>query len=154
MQPANGLIYLDLNVMATEISPVPGRAIPLKVDSGATTDGHLHALLLEAQLRLLENRDFAIGAAARVGEMQTRLTTREIEVANALTLNHENNLHIQNHIAHIVRLEQALAGIAPRLQELTVRSVRLDDVYASTTWRIGRIMMLPIRLLRRILRRS
>ncbi len=140
--------------MATEIPPVRGRSVPLEIDSDAMTNGHLHALLLEAQLRLLENRDFAIGAAARVGEMQTRLTTREIEVANALTLNHENNLHIQNHIAHIARLEQALAGIAPRLQELTVRSVQLDDVYASTTWKIGRIAMLPIRLLRRILRRS
>lgn len=140
--------------MSTEKPPVRGRSVTSAVDSEVTTDGHLHALLLEAQLRLLESRDFAIGAAARVGEIQTQLATRELEVANVLTLNHENNLHIQNHIAHIARLEDALASIAPRLHELTVRSRQLDDVHASATWQIGRIAMLPIRILRRLLRRT
>ena len=140
--------------MATEIPPVRGRSVPSEADAEATTDGHLRALLLEAQLRLLESRDFAIGAAARVGETQTRLVTKEIELANAFTSNHEKNLHIQNHIAHIARLEEALNGVTHRVHELTVRSRQLDDVYASATWRIGRIVLLPIRILRRVLHRS
>lgn len=114
----------------------------------------LRIQLIEAQLRLFEVRDFAIGASARAGEMQARLTTKELELANALTMNHEKNIHIQNHAAHIARLEQALAEVEPRTRELVARSAQLDRVYASTTWRLGRLLMLPVRILRRLLRRA
>lgn len=114
----------------------------------------LRIQLIEAQLRLFEVRDFAIGASARAGEMQARLTTKELELANALTTNHEKDIHIQNHAAHIARLEQALAEVEPKTRELVSRSAQLDRVYASTTWRLGRLLMLPVRILRRLLRRA
>ncbi|MFM8971007.1 MAG: hypothetical protein ACKOI3_12480 [Actinomycetota bacterium] len=114
----------------------------------------LRIQLIEAQLRLFEVRDFAIGASARSGEMQARLTTKELELANALTTNHEKDIHIQNHAAHIARLEQALAEVEPKTRELVSRSAQLDRVYASTTWRLGRLLMLPVRILRRLLRRA
>lgn len=115
---------------------------------------NLRIQLIEAQLRLFEVRDFAIGASARAGEMQARLTTKELELANALTTNHEKDIHIQNHAAHIARLEQALAEVEPKTRELVSRSAQLDRVYASTTWRLGRLLMLPVRILRRLLRRA
>jgi len=114
----------------------------------------LRIQLIEAQLRLFEVRDFAIGASARAGEMQARLTTKELELANALATNHEKDIHIQNHAAHIARLEQALAEVEPKTRELVSRSAQLDRVYASTTWRLGRLLMLPVRILRRLLRRA
>ncbi|MFM7308446.1 MAG: hypothetical protein ACKO2Q_10805, partial [Actinomycetota bacterium] len=114
----------------------------------------LRIQLIEAQLRLFEVRDFAIGASARAGEMQARLTTKELELASALTTNHEKDIHIQNHAAHIARLEQALAEVEPKTRELVSRSAQLDRVYASTTWRLGRLLMLPVRILRRLLRRA
>lgn len=110
---------------------VPNRA-PL-----ANDNHELQIELLETQLRLLETRDFAIGAAARSGEMQLRL-----DIMSAT--NRDLNVHIENHLAHIERLETALAA----------RTAKLDLVYASTTWRIGRMMMLPVRLIRRVLKRS
>lgn len=110
---------------------VPNRA-PL-----ANDNHELQIELLETQLRLLETRDFAIGAAARSGEMQLRLDTMS-------ATNRDLNVHIENHLAHIERLETALAA----------RTAKLDLVYASTTWRIGRMMMLPVRLIRRVLKRS
>jgi len=114
----------------------------------------LRIQLIEAQLRLFEVRDFAIGASARAGEMQARLTTKELELANALATNHEKDIHIQNHAAHIARLEQALTEVEPKTRELVSRSAQLDRVYASTTWRLGRLLMLPVRILRRLLRRA
>jgi len=129
------------------------------VDSEDVTDelsrseiDDLRIQLIETQLRLLEVRDFAIGASARAGEMQARLTTKELELAKALQINHEKNVHIENHTAHIARLEQALAEVEPRMRELVARSAQLDRVYSSTTWRVGRLVMLPVRLLRRIFR--
>lgn len=110
---------------------VPNRA-PL-----ANDNHELQIELLETQLRLLETRDFAIGAAARSGEMQLRLDTMS-------ATNRDLNVHIENHLAHIERLETALAA----------RTAQLDLVYASTTWRIGKMMMLPVRLIRRVLKRS
>jgi hypothetical protein len=123
-------------------------------DAASAVGDDLRIELLEMQLRLFETRDFAIGASARAGEMQARLTTKEIELANALTVNHENNIHIENHLAHIARLEAALAAVEPQIRELNARAAQLDRVYASVTWRLGKFLMLPVRLIRRIVRRS
>jgi hypothetical protein len=123
-------------------------------DAASAVGDDLRIELLEMQLRLFETRDFAIGASARAGEMQARLTTKEIELANALTVNHENDIHIENHLAHIARLEAALAAVEPQIRELNARAAQLDRVYASVTWRLGKFLMLPVRLIRRIVRRS
>lgn len=139
-----------------------GRTLPAKprgrVAASDSTDAdeseaNVRVQLIEAQLRILELRDFAIGSAARVGEMQVRLTTKEHELAQALTVNHYKDIHISNHLAHIARLEAALAENDSRIKQLLVRSTQLDHVYASMTWRLGRVLMLPVRIVRRLLRR-
>ena len=84
--------------------------------------------------------------------MHARLQTKEFELAAALTEKHERDLHIQNHLAHIARLEQAMAAAKSRIEALALRSSELDRVYASRTWKLGRLQMLPIRLLKRLLR--
>ena len=123
-------------------------------DNADESDTTVRVQLIEAQLRILELRDFAIGSAAKVGEMQVRLTTKEHELAQALTVNHYKDIHISNHLAHIARLEAALAENDSRFKQLLARSTQLDLVYASMTWRIGRVLMLPVRIMRRLLRRT
>ena len=108
--------------------------------------------LVETRLQILQLRDFAIGEAAKSGEMRVRLQTKEYELAAALAINHEKNLHIQNHLAHIARLEEAMAAATKRTEALAARSSQLDRVYASRTWKLGRLLMLPVRVVKRLLR--
>ena len=71
--------------------------------------------LRDVETQLLHSRDFAIGAAAEVGE-------------------------------HRALLEQEA------LRNKKLRN-ELGRVYKSSTWRIGRMMLFPIRVLRRLSRR-
>lgn len=108
--------------------------------------------LVEARLQIMQLRDFAIGEAAKSGEMRVRLQAKESELAAAITVNNEKDLHIQNHLAHIARLEQAIAVAASHTAALALRSAELDRVYASRTWKLGRLLTLPIRVVKRLLR--
>jgi len=71
--------------------------------------------LRDTETRLMHSRDFAIGAAAEVGEHRALL---ELEALRNKKLKNE-----------------------------------LNRVYKSSTWRIGRMMLLPIRVLRGLLHR-
>lgn len=76
------------------------------------------------ELDVLNSRDFAVGQAATIGELRYRAASQS---AN-----------------QIARLEAALAAVR---QELAA-------VRASTTWKLGRILMFPVRTAKRILRRG
>lgn len=104
--------------------------------------------IMQLELALLQSRDFAIGAAAEAGVaplMREKYVESERQLGDA-------NAHIESHIAHIQRLEQALAD-ALKLERVNkdLRS-QLEKMKSSLTWRIGRLVMLPIRLIKRILR--
>ena len=71
--------------------------------------------LSDTETRLLHSRDFAIGAAAELGEHRALLDQEALR-----------NKRLKN---------------------------ELNRVYKSSTWRIGRMMLLPIRVLRGLLRR-
>jgi len=71
--------------------------------------------LRDTETRLMHSRDFAIGAAAEVGEHRALLEQEALR-----------NKKLKN---------------------------ELNRVYKSSTWRIGRIMLLPIRVLRGLLHR-
>ena len=71
--------------------------------------------LRDTETRLLHSRDFAIGAAAELGEHRARLAEAALR-----------NKKLRN---------------------------ELNRVYKSSTWRIGRMMLLPIRVLRGLLRK-
>ena len=84
---------------------------------------------VEAELRLqiMQLRDHAIGTTAQVGELRARLQEKEVE------------LEIKN--ARISHLRKNLDQQEARLR-------------ATFTWRVGNFFMLPIRILRRLLRGS
>ena len=81
----------------------------------------------ELRLQLMQLRDHAIGTTAQVGELRARLQEKEVE------------------------LEKKNARISRLRKDLDQQDARLR---ASLTWRIGNFFMLPIRILRRLLRGS
>ena len=81
----------------------------------------------ELRLQLMQLRDHAIGTTAQVGELRARLQEKEIE------------------------LEKKSARISRLRKDLDQQEARLR---ATFTWRIGNFLMLPIRILRRLLRGS
>ena len=104
---------------------------------------HVLQRCAELELQMLNSRDFALGQAAEIGGLRMRL--EQLTTDNS------------NHRAHIERLENALSE-ASQVVALNARLLersRDESVIlrSSTTWKIGRFMMLPIRLLKRFVRR-
>jgi hypothetical protein len=96
------------------------------------------------ELQMLNSRDFALGQAAEIGGLRMRLE--------------QLNIDNSNHRAHIMRLENALSE-ASQVVALNVRLLERsrDESFilrSSTTWKIGRFVMLPIRFLKRFVHRS
>ena len=106
----------------------------------------LHAAeekLMQLELALLQSRDFSIGASAELGEMRVTYFALAEKLKDA-------NIHIKSHLAHITRLEEALGESGRASAFHIARSAELDRVYNSASWRIGRFIMIPIRILRKI----
>jgi len=106
----------------------------------------LHAAeekIMQLELALLQSRDFSIGTAAELGEMRVGYNTIIEKLKDA-------SIHIKSHLAHIKRLEEALGESGRASAFHTARSAELDRVYNSASWRIGRFIMIPIRILRKI----
>ena len=99
--------------------------------------------IMHLELSLLQSRDFSIGAAAEMGE---------IRVGHFKTIDQlkDANTHIKNHLAHIKRLEEALADLHRSNALQRGQAAELIRVYNSASWKIGRFIMIPIRILRKI----
>lgn len=100
--------------------------------------------IMQLELSLLQSRDFSIGAAAEMGE---------IRVGHFKTIDQlkDANTHIKNHLAHIKRLEEALADLHRSNALQRGQAAELVRVYNSASWKIGRFIMIPIRILRKII---
>lgn len=128
---------------------------------GTLSHDELRSRLVECELRVLELRDQLIGTEAARQELETRLDGRLLD--SAYRANSANflleqeivnlNVHIANHLAHIARLEEALASMVSTNQRLTVRSDELNRIHLSTSWKIARALMIPRRLWLRVLGR-
>ena len=101
-----------------------------------------HALhrCAELELQVLNSRDYALGQAAEIGGLR-------LQIEHHVTDD-------KNHRAHIARLESALAEANKRASTLETNRRELVALRSSTTWKIGHSFMLPIRLLKRLTRRS
>ena len=99
--------------------------------------------IMQLELALLQSRDFSIGTAAEIGEMRVghNAIIEKLKVADT---------HIKNHSAHIKRLEEALGESGRASAFHAARSAELDRVYNSASWKIGRFVMIPVRILRKI----
>ena len=100
--------------------------------------------IMQLELSLLQSRDFSIGAAAEVGEMRVVRSQLKDQLKDA-------NIHIKNHSAHIKRLEEAMIELNRASTLNRARSAELDRVYNSASWKIGRFVLIPVRILRKII---
>ncbi len=103
-------------------------------------------MLLE--LALMQSRDFAIGAAAQAGEATANLQ----KLDHLQDLLKDAKIHITNHEKHIERLVATLGEVERANEIHRAKSKQLDLVYKSASWKIGRFVMLPVRVLKRITR--
>ena len=104
--------------------------------------------IMQLELALLQSRDFAIGAAAEASEAPI---IRAMYVESEQKLGDANE-HIKSHLAHIARLEQALADLLKIEKTNKELRIQIESVHNSATWRIGRKVMLPIRIIKRIVK--
>lgn len=105
----------------------------------------------ELELQVLNSRDHALGQSAEIGELRFRLVKQAATYEERM---HELSTHIFNHVAHIARLESALGEATRRVVALEEMRNELIAVRSSTTWRLGRLLMLPIRIVKRLVRRG
>ena len=95
------------------------------------------------ELEVLNARDHAAAQAAMIGELRHQLRfAREWEI------------HDQNHREHIQRLETALREASKIANQTDGLRRQIASMRSSATWKIGRILMLPMRLMKRMLRRG
>ena len=104
--------------------------------------------IMQLELALLQSRDFAIGAAAEASEAPI---IRAMYVESERKLGDANE-HIKSHLAHIARLEQALADLLKFEKTNKDLRTQIETLHNSATWRIGRKVMLPIRVIKRIVK--
>ena len=104
--------------------------------------------IMQLELALLQSRDFAIGAAAEASETPI---IRAMYVESERRLGDANE-HIKSHLAHIARLEQALADLLKFEKINKDLRTQIETLHNSATWRIGRKVMLPIRIIKRIVK--
>ena len=104
--------------------------------------------IMQLELALLQSRDFAIGAAAEAGEAPAY---RAMYVESQKQLG-DANAHIASHVAHIQRLESALSD-ALRMESTNKNLHRqINELKTSATWRIGKVVLTPLRVIKRIFR--
>lgn len=99
--------------------------------------------IMHLELALLQSRDFSIGTAAEMGEMRVEHNTIIEKLKDA-------NTHIKNHLAHIKRLEEAMTDLHRSNALQRGQAAELVRVYNSASWKIGRFVMIPVRILRKI----
>ena len=108
--------------------------------------------IMQLELALLQSRDFAIGAAAEASETPILRAKFQTQFADSQRLLADANEHIRSHLAHIARLEELVADLLKL--EATNKALRaqIEGLRSSASWRIGRAVLLPLRIIKRILR--
>lgn len=102
----------------------------------------------ELRLQLMQLRDHAIGTTAQVGELRARLQEKEVELREREVELREKEVELRERERE---LEKKSVRVSRLRKDLEQQEARLR---ASLTWRIGSFFMLPIRILRRLLRGS
>ena len=104
--------------------------------------------VMQLELALLQSRDFAIGAAAEASEIpiiRAKFAESERQLADA-------NEHVRSHVAHIARLEQLVADFLKLEKVNKDLRTQMSHLKVSVTWRVGQLIMLPIRIVKRIVK--
>ena len=94
------------------------------------------------ELEVLNARDHAAAQAAMIGELRYRLeSSAQI-----------HQLHDKNHREHIERLEAALREASKAAHQAEGLRRQIASMRGSSTWRLGQVIMLPVRAVKRLTR--
>ena len=95
------------------------------------------------ELEVLNARDHAAAQAAMIGELRYQMRfAREWEI------------HDKNHREHIARLEEALRLATPGANQADALRREIAAMKNSSTWKAGRLVLRPVRVMKRMLRRG
>lgn len=108
--------------------------------------------IMQLELALLQSRDFAIGAAAEASETPIIRAKYHTMLAESERKLGDANEHIKNHLDHIVRLEKALTDLLKIDKANIELRAQIKALHDSMAWRLGRTLLLPIRIIKRILK--
>lgn len=103
------------------------------------------------ELEVLNARDHAASQAAEIGELRHRLLKQAARFEHSFEA---HQTHDANHRAHIARLESALAAAGRNGSNAEALRRELNLIKLSITWKLGRVLMFPVRALKRLLRRG
>ena len=107
------------------------------------------------ELEVLNSRDYAVGQAVQIGELRFRLIKQAAVYERHLQqLQSDHFVHDVNHRQHIARLEAALNEAASVAASADRLRREIADLRSSATWRLGRLLLLPVRVVKRLLRRG
>ncbi len=95
------------------------------------------------ELEVLNARDHAAAQAAIIGELRYQMR-----------LAREWEIHDKNHREHIARLEVALREASKLANQADGLRQQLAALKSSSTWKAGRLVLRPVRVMKRMLRRG
>jgi hypothetical protein len=94
----------------------------------------------------LVQRDYALGLLAQVTELKFRLKAADAERGESLSRLQEEMTRAYLAETRVVALEQEIREAASLRRQLT-------DMRQSATWKVGRLILAPVRIFKRLLRR-
>ena len=99
------------------------------------------------ELEVLNSRDRAHRQSEAVGQLRHQSARQDSLFDQRAS---ELAIHESNRIAHIARLEAALAAAQQERRDAKQLQHELQSLKSSLTWRLGRLILLPVRAAKRL----
>ncbi len=99
------------------------------------------------ELEVLNSRDQAHSQSEAVGQLRHQSARQDSLFDQRAS---ELAIHEANRIAHIARLEAALATAQQERRDAKQLQHELQSLKSSLTWRLGRLILLPVRAAKRL----
>ena len=99
------------------------------------------------ELEVLNSRDRAHSQSEAVGQLRHQSARQDSLFDQRAS---EFAIHESNRIAHIARLEAALAAAQQERRDAKQLQHELQSLKSSLTWRLGRLILLPVRAAKRL----
>lgn len=116
----------------------------------------ISALSVQSLSEDLALRDYALGMLAELGEARAQLLSNEAQIAQLRSEVEGLTDKLRDEMTRAYEAELQLGKVTGQLAQEMTRAhgaeSQLVAVHASFTWKLGRFFMIPIRLLRRIVR--
>jgi len=107
----------------------------------------LRAKQAALELEVLNSKDHAYDQSEVVGQLRHQSA---LQASLYEQRARELAIHAANRVAHIARLEVALATARQERRDAEQLRQELRALRASTTWRLGRLALLPVRVAKRL----